>query len=91
MLTPCLLLGTMIPVRAGEGWQGRVLGPERSVESIAASSDGRWLVAGSKNETRLWKLRANDPLAKCIVLRGSPGTISSDGRWLMTIVNEQII
>jgi WD40 repeat protein len=91
LLIPCLLVGTMIPVRAGEEWQSRVIGPERSVESIAADSYGRWLVAGSKNDTRLWNLKANDPLAKCTVLRGSPGPISSDGQWLVTMANQQVI
>jgi hypothetical protein len=91
LLTPCLLLSMMTPVRAGEECQGRVLQPEGRVESVAVSSDGRWLVAGSKNDTRLWNLKASDPLAKCIVLRGSPGPLSSDGRSLMTTVNQQII
>jgi hypothetical protein len=91
LLTHCLLIGTVIPARAGEEWQGRVLRPEGGIESIAVSCDGRWLVAGSKKDTRLWNLKANDPLAKCIVLRGWTGPMSSDGRWLVTTADEQVI
>jgi len=87
LLTPGLLLGAMAPLRAGEEIQGRVIKPEGGVKSIAASPDGRWLVTGTKEDTRLWNLKAVDTLAKCFVLRGSVGPISPDGQWLLTVVN----
>jgi WD40 repeat protein len=87
LLTPRLLLGAVLPLRAGEETQGRVIKPEGNVKSIAASSDGRWLVTETKADTRLWNLRAVDPLAKCFVLRGSAGPISPDGQWLTTVVD----
>jgi WD40 repeat protein len=77
----------MAPLGAGEEIQGRVIKPEGGVKSIAASSDGRWLVTGTKEDTRLWNLKVVDPLAKCFVLRGSAGPISPDGQWLLTEVN----
>jgi WD40 repeat protein len=91
LLTSCLLLAPMAPLRAGEELQGRVVKPEGSVKSIAASSDGRWLVTDTKEDTRLWNLKADDPLAKCFVLRGSVGPISPDGQWLMTVVEDRAI
>jgi WD40 repeat protein len=87
LLTSWLLLGAMGPLRAGEELQGRVIKPEGDVKSIAASSDGRWLTTGTKEDTRLWNLRAVDPLAKCFVLRGSAGPFSPDGQGLVTVVN----
>jgi WD40 repeat protein len=91
LLTPCLLLGAIASLRAEEKLPGRVLKPERGVESIGVSSDGRWLVAAAKVNTRLWNLKADDPLAECIVLRGSAGPISPDGQWLITVVNDRDI
>jgi WD40 repeat protein len=77
--------------RASEKWQGRILKRERGIESVDVSSDGRWLVAGTKQDTRLWNLKTDDPPARCIVLRGSAGRISPDGRWLTTVVNDRVI
>jgi WD40 repeat protein len=68
-----------------------VLKPSGGVESISLSADGRWLVAGCKEDTRLWDLKADDPSAKPIVLRGSAGPVSPDGRWLMTAGTDRTI
>jgi WD40 repeat protein len=91
LLTPCLLLAPVAPLRGGEVIQGRVIRPEGGVKSIAVSPDGRWLVTGTNEDTRLWNLQAVDPLAKCFVLRGSVGPISPDGHWLATVVNGRAI
>jgi WD40 repeat protein len=91
LLTPCLLLGAVAPVRPCEEIQGRVVKPAGNVTSIAASCDGQWLITGTKADTRLWNLKAVDPLAKCVVLRGSAGPISPNGQRLMTVVEDRAI
>jgi WD40 repeat protein len=57
---------------------------------VAISPDNRWLVTGSDDRTaRLWNLRAQDPGANPVALRGHRGAvnalaISFDSRWLVT-------
>ena len=61
-----------------------------SVESVAFSPDGRWVVTGSDDNTaRLWDLTAADPAARPVVLKGHEGSVyavafSPDGRWVVT-------
>jgi WD40 repeat protein len=86
-----LLLGGRGRLPAGEEWRGRPLKPEGAAENIAVGPDGRWLVAGSGDVTRLWDLKADDPLARCVVLRGSAGPVSPDGHWLMTVDGDRAI
>jgi WD40 repeat protein len=86
-----LVLGAVTPLRAGEELQAKLLKPEGGVESIAIGPDGRRLVTGGKEDSRLWDLKADDPSAKCLVLRGSAGPISRDGKWLLTVGNDQVI
>ncbi len=68
------------------------------VTALAASPDGRWLVAGTgcpliigecDHSVRLWDLALADPGAPPLILRGHAADIrglafSSDGRWLVT-------
>jgi WD40 repeat protein len=91
ILLPCLLLGVTGRLRAEEERQGIVLKPAGEVENIAVSRDGRWLVAGCKEETRLWDLKAADPAARSVVVSGSAGVLSPDGRWLMTAGDERTV
>jgi WD40 repeat protein len=89
LLPACLLLGATAPLPAAEEREGTVLKPAGEVEDIAVSRDGRWLVAGCKDETRLWDLKATDPSAGSLVLKGhaNPVTflaVSPDSRWLVT-------
>ena len=91
LVVPCLLLGATVSLRAGDELPCKVLKPPGGVESISVSAGGRWLVAGCKEDTRLWDLKAADPSAKPIVLRGSAGPVSPDGRWLMTAGNDRTI
>ena len=57
---------------------------------MGISPDNHWLVTGSGDKTaRLWDLRAKDPAANPVVLRGHEGTvnavaISPDNHWLVT-------
>jgi WD40 repeat protein len=54
------------------------------------SPDNQWLVTGSWDKTaRLWDLRAKDPSASPVVLRGHEYAvcavaISPDNRWIVT-------
>ena len=49
------------------------------ITTLAISADSRWLVTGSEDKTaRLWDLRANDPAANPVVLRG-PGRVGQCG------------
>jgi WD40 repeat protein len=63
-------------------------GHEGSVNTLAFSSDGRWLATGSSNEnTRLWDM--SNFAAQPIILRGHDYAIytlafSPDGHWLVT-------
>ena len=75
-------------------------GDENGVSAIGISPDSRWLVTGSlvignpvtgslDKTVRLWDLRANDPAANPVVLRGHEKTvsvigISPDSHWLAT-------
>ena len=44
------------------------------VYAVAISPDNRWLVTGSYDKTaRLWDLKAKDPAANPVVLRGHEG------------------
>jgi WD domain, G-beta repeat len=60
------------------------------ITTLAISADSRWLVTGSGDKTaRLWDLRAQDPSANPVVLRGHDGgvyavAISADSRWVVT-------
>jgi hypothetical protein len=60
------------------------------ITTVAISADSRWLVTGSEDNTaRLWDLRAKDPAANPVVLRGHEGSvvgvaISADSRWVVT-------
>ena len=46
-------------------------GHEGTVNAVAISPDNHWLVTGSDDKTaRLWDLRAKDPAANPVVLRG---------------------
>jgi hypothetical protein len=38
-----------------------------------------------------WPLQADDPLVKCVVLRGSVGPINHDGVWLMTVDEDRLV
>ena len=87
----CLLLGATASLRAGDELPSKVLKPSGGVESISLGADGRWLVTGCKEDTRLWDLKADDPSAKSIVVRGSAGPVSPDDRWLMTAGNDRTI
>ena len=61
-----------------------------AVTAVAISPDNRWLVTGSEDKTaRLWDLRAKDPAANPVVLRGHEASvnavaISPDNHWLVT-------
>jgi len=71
------------------GHEGRGV-HEGRVDAVAISPDGRWLVTGSEDKTaRVWDLRAKDPAASAIVLRGHENrvtavAISPDNRRLVT-------
>lgn len=90
-LAGCCPLGWLGPAsaqvpkgRSGGELQPKILNPAGGVERLAVTPGGRWLVAGCKEDTRLWDLKADDPSAKSLVVRGSAGPVSPDGRWLMT-------
>jgi WD40 repeat protein len=57
---------------------------------MAFSPDNRWLVTGSWDRTaRLWDLKAADPAAQPVVLKGHENSVvavafSPDNRWLVT-------
>jgi WD40 repeat protein len=65
-------------------------GHEGAVSAVATSSDSRWVVTESADNTaRLWDLSAKDSAAKPVVLRGHGGAISTvaispDNHWLVT-------
>ena len=58
--------------------------------AVGISPDNHWVVTGSEDNTaRLWDLRAKDPAASPVVLRGHEGevnavAISPDNHWLVT-------
>jgi WD40 repeat protein len=60
------------------------------IGAVAISSDNRWVVTGSSDNTaRLWDLAAPDPSATSIVLPGHKGVVdevafSPDRRWVVT-------
>jgi WD40 repeat protein len=57
---------------------------------VAFSPDNRWVVTGSYDTTaQLWDLKAADPAAQPVVLKGHEGPVravafSSDNRWVVT-------
>jgi WD40 repeat protein len=57
---------------------------------VAFSPDNRWVVTGSDDRTaRLWDLKAADPAAQPVVLKGHEDRVaavafSSDNRWVVT-------
>jgi WD40 repeat protein len=62
-----------------------------AISAVAISADSRWLVTGggADHTARLWDLRAKDPAANPVVLRGHDGAvnavaISADNRWVVT-------
>jgi WD40 repeat protein len=74
------------------GIGGRLLFLEGGTASMVFSPDARWLVtAGAAGIARLWDLKAADPSARFVDLRGHAGAIrnhelavSPNGRWLVT-------
>src|SRR5262245_31930302 len=91
LLAPGVLLWLAIPLPAGDHLKSKPLQSARGTETIAVSRGGRWLVAGGKEDTRLWDLQSADPAARPLVLRGSAGVLSPDGRWLITAGNDRTI
>jgi WD40 repeat protein len=65
-------------------------GHEGGVADGAFSPDDYWLVIGEEKGTaRLWDLRARNPAAKSVALRGHLGQVklfafAPNGRWLVT-------
>jgi WD40 repeat protein len=65
-------------------------GHKGKIKSATFSSDNRWLVTGSNDQTaRLWDLSAADPAAHALVFGGHQGAvddvaISADKHWLAT-------
>ena len=57
---------------------------------MAVSPDNGWVVTGSYDGTaRLWDLKAADPAAQPVVLKGHEGAVyavafSPDNRWVVT-------
>ena len=57
---------------------------------MAFSPDNRWVVTGSVDNTaRLWDLKAADPAAQPVVLKGHEDSVtavafSPDNRWVVT-------
>jgi WD40 repeat protein len=57
---------------------------------LSISPDNHWLVTGSLDRTaRLWNLRAQDPAASPVVLRGHENEVNAvaitpDNHWLVT-------
>jgi WD40 repeat protein len=48
------------------------------IRAVAISADNRWLVTGIADNTAwLWDLRATDPAANPVVLRGHGGTVDA--------------
>lgn len=70
-------------------------GHEQRINSLSASSDGRWLASGGEDQTaKLWDLHSEEPLKPAAVFRehSSPVfrvSLSPDGRWLVTIDGEK--
>jgi WD40 repeat protein len=64
-------------------WDRMILrGHEGVVRAVAISSDNRWIVTGNLDKTaRLWDLRAKDPAANPMILRGHENPI---GAWDQT-------
>ena len=65
-------------------------GHQKPIRSLAISSNSRWLVSGSEDQTvRVYDLKTAYPAAEQIVLKGHElavncVTVSPDGRWLVT-------
>jgi conflict system STAND superfamily ATPase/WD40 domain-containing protein len=65
---------------------------QSGTSAIGVSQDNHWLVTGSDGDddtARLWDLRAKDPAASPVVLRGHEGRVSAvaispDNHWLVT-------
>jgi len=61
-----------------------------ALDAVGLSPDNHWLATGSADKTvRLWDLRAKDPAASPVVLRGHQSAvyavgISADNHWLVT-------
>jgi hypothetical protein len=76
LVVPCLFLGATASLRAGDELPSKVLKPSGGVESISVNADGRWLVAGCKEDTRLWDLKAAKP-GQDASLVGPPAKLAS--------------
>jgi WD40 repeat protein len=57
-----------------------VLRHENAVSALAISADNHWLVSGSADaRARLWNLKAKDPAASPVVLRGHESVVTTVG------------
>jgi WD40 repeat protein len=77
--------------RAGIELPWKILKPAGGVERVGVAAGSRWLLGGGEEATWLWDLKADDPSAKSVELRGLAGPISPDGRWLMTAAEDRAI
>jgi hypothetical protein len=62
---------------------------DEPITIVALSRDNRWVITGENKTVCLWDLRAHDPVANPVVLRGhdrpvSAVAISHDSRWVVT-------
>lgn len=68
-----------------------------AVSHAVISPDGEWLAtAGDDSIVRLVNLRADDPVAATVALRGHEGTVSAirispDGRWLISETSGRVL
>jgi len=53
-----------------------LVGHRESVESVAFTPDGKWLVSAGGGGLRMWDLRVKDPSAASIVLPGHTGDVT---------------
>ena len=75
----------------------RFTGHSASIETLAVSSDGRWMLsAGADKTARLWDMNSSDPEATCRVLRAHTERITlaqftPDGGWVATAGDDGMI